>query len=205
MTLRTDILTILADAAEAEEQWRDFLDEADDRPLPPKAWENRDDTLADLAHRAVEVLRDLHDQINRRVDVGVLIRQPDPELMVMVWDGEGSENDEWIIEEGGDTAIVQAGECFTVCPRCARVDAGVVEVDRAERWNRARVSEVTQRDTMPAYEAGQHVERPNPLAGLPILDVTQDHRGSDFHTDHYRCPACAGAIRIPVWIKVNWS
>ncbi|MDP3889857.1 hypothetical protein, partial [Nocardioides sp.] len=61
---------------------------------------------------------------------------------------------------------------------CHTVNGGLVEVDRAERWNEAEVE--TQPDTTTVYGSpagggwGPIGTEPNPLAGLPMLSIWVD-------------------------------
>lgn len=210
--MRPAIEEVLAQADAIDAAWAEIIRETGDHP-PIKAWEADDDARRDLAAAAVAVLRDLM----TRVDDGLPVllagpRPPDPELIVMVCSElDGDDEEEYVVEypspygrQYDEAVFLQIGDVFTVCPHCERVNGGVIEVDRAVRWNTGLLGDPQPESHQIRLADGSWVTQPNPLAGVPTIDIAQQTRG-DAETDYFMCGACETAIELPDFIEVNWS
>lgn len=208
MTLFNRIEDVLARAEQIDASWAEVVAEVGESQCPPaKAWEADDDVRRDLAFTATGVLREVLALVAAGEDITAVLRPEAPDLIVMECpDGAV----EYVIEYPSpygsryDVAVyLQPGEIFTVCPRCGHVNAGVTEVDRAERRNRGTFE--FEPETHLVMRDAEQVYEPNPLAGLPVLAVSQTSTGGDFHTERFQCSACDGEVMLPEWIKVDWS
>lgn len=72
-------------------------------------------------------------------------------------------------------------------------------------WRTCGAIEDAQPEIRLVVEGATQVCVPTPLAGLPVLAVSQDRHGGDFHTDRFQCRACDGTVLLPEWIEVDWS
>jgi hypothetical protein len=192
---------VLERADRIESRWAEALDKWDDGLAPDEVCDADRDARLMLSRDAIAVLRSLITELEAGKEVKLV--PPPPELIFMVWDGGP---DEEPFED--DDVILDHGSTYVVCPACWST-AGVVEVDRCERWNPAEIE--IQSDAVyrmapqgDGQGSGAVGTAPNPLAGLPLLLIAQD-RDADFHTDHYACGACRMAVELPEWVEVEWS
>lgn len=213
MSTRSQIEEILDLAASIDQSWARVIEETGDHP-PVKAWEIDDDARRDLAATATALLKDL---LTRADDGELITLGHDPrEVIFMVW-GEGPEEAEPqeitlhcspCGEQYDEVTVLEEGTIYTVCPWCFAVNGGLVEVDRAERWNRAEID--CQPTTMKAARGRGGVSRrsfdtvPNPLAGLPLLWIRVD-RNADFQPESHHCGRCHQEVLIPEWVESHFE
>lgn len=212
MPLRPLIDQVLTQADQIEAQWAETNEASDGSPTI-RDWQADDDARRDLADSAVEALRAVVDAADRGEPLD--LTPAAPELIFMLWEADPDEEPVTIVNAESPwaphcTAVaeIEPGATFTVCPHCSSVDAGVLEIDRGERWNQGEVA--PQPDNVGQYGSlgagkgwGRIGSQPNPLAGLPMLKIWPD-KNPDMHTERHDCAACNTEITLPAWLEVEW-
>lgn len=110
------------------------------------------------------------------------------------------------VDHDWGSQAVDDGDFVLVCPRAGCASTAFYEVDRAERWNPMGVER--QLDTiLHVVDGARHAvvtRRPNPLAGLPVLTVSEGSDGDGWATDRHICRTCLEPVDLPDWLQTEW-
>jgi hypothetical protein len=189
--LRQRLDDVLAEAEQANADWRQACDEAYDPGSPdPKACERHADAVESVMRLAVDVIADMVDRVDAGEDVE--IAPAAPEVLVMQWDG-GPDRESLDLAED----LVEHEQAFTVCPHCwtPAVSGGVLEIDRRTWLNSGRL------DSEPL---AANCSVPAPSSWLPqITFVTKTD--TEYVTAGYLCGTCDRPVALPEWMKEGWE
>lgn len=192
-SMRERIEQVLAEADRVETAWIEVQGALGDPT--PKEWQEHDDARSALAQAAVEVLRDLLAAVDGRREV--VLGQQTPALELSA---DGRRLD-------AVNLAPTHGPIGTRCPHCGSRDAGIYEVDRAERYNETSIQPGPARRSRYGILQGQGLTRlgdePNPNAGLPLLRVNYTSDRGHFEHHRYICRACSNPVSLDTWVQVE--